>query len=228
MPVITMCSTKGGVGKTTIAMILAQVFAATGRTVELIDADPNQPLATWRERFKDSVPKHMTVTGGIDEETILGAIKTARDRAAAVIVDVEGSANMTLARAILKSDLILVPMQSKQLDVDQAGRVERFIQQQEEVLERSIPFRIVFSRNQMLRTREETHVRAELARRQIPVLGEGIVERAAFSAIFQLGGSLYEMTKADVSSIEKAVDNANRFASAVVDALSGRNERIAA
>ena len=228
MPVITMCSTKGGVGKTTIAMILAQVFAATGRTVELIDADPNQPLATWQARFRDAMPSSMTITGAVDEDNLLPAIRTAKTRSAAVIVDVEGSANMTLAKAISKSDLILVPMQSKQLDVDQAGRVQTLIHEQEDMLERSINYRVVFSRNQTLRTREEAHVRRELTRQGVPVLGEGVVERAAFSAIFQLGGSLYELTKEDVSSIDKAIDNANRFASAVVAALTGETERRAA
>ena len=46
MPVIVLCSTKGGVGKSTTALVLAQVYAQAGSEVTLIDADPNQPLAT--------------------------------------------------------------------------------------------------------------------------------------------------------------------------------------
>ena len=80
MPVIVLCSTKGGVGKSTTALVLAQVYAAAGSSVTLIDADPNQPLATWASRFGDSVPQQLDVIGGIDEESILDAIDTAAEK----------------------------------------------------------------------------------------------------------------------------------------------------
>ena len=44
MPVITMLSPKGGVGKTTTALVLATELAAEGAQVIIIDADPNFPL----------------------------------------------------------------------------------------------------------------------------------------------------------------------------------------
>ncbi|WP_306666057.1 ParA family protein, partial [Escherichia fergusonii] len=47
MPVISFVSSKGGVGKTTSAVVLAGEFAAAGRKVCLIDADPNRPLEAW-------------------------------------------------------------------------------------------------------------------------------------------------------------------------------------
>jgi chromosome partitioning protein len=44
---------KGGVGKTTIAILMAEWMLAQGRTVTLIDADPNRSLQTWIDKCSD-------------------------------------------------------------------------------------------------------------------------------------------------------------------------------
>ena len=50
MAVISVCSTKGGVGKTTLVICLADAYARQGGSVAIIDADPNGHVASWRER----------------------------------------------------------------------------------------------------------------------------------------------------------------------------------
>jgi chromosome partitioning protein len=47
MPTIVFASPKGGVGKSTAAVLLASELAAHGGTVTMIDADPNKPLSQW-------------------------------------------------------------------------------------------------------------------------------------------------------------------------------------
>lgn len=74
MPVITMCSTKGGVGKSTMALVLANVFAKAGSKVKLIDADPNQPLVTWMKRSVDTMPPNIEVSGNVTEQNIVSCI----------------------------------------------------------------------------------------------------------------------------------------------------------
>ncbi|GAA3273894.1 hypothetical protein GCM10020258_51280 [Sphingomonas yabuuchiae] len=49
MAVVAFVSPKGGVGKTTAALLLAGEIADQGGKVRIIDADPNQPLQAWSE-----------------------------------------------------------------------------------------------------------------------------------------------------------------------------------
>jgi chromosome partitioning protein len=44
MAVVSVCSTKGGVGKTTLVICLADAFARQGGSVVIIDADQT---GTW-------------------------------------------------------------------------------------------------------------------------------------------------------------------------------------
>ncbi len=219
MPVIVLCSTKGGVGKSTTALVLAQVFAKAGSNVTLIDADPNQPIATWQKRFSDAVPENLTVMGGINEETIVDAIDEAAAKHPFVIVDLEGSANLTASYAISRADLVLVPMKGKQLDADQAGRVISLIERESKAFRRKINYRVIFSMTSALQSREQRHIRTSLEAKGIPILPAAMMDRAAFSAMFQLGGTIFDLTTEDVSNPQAALLNAQEMATAVLVVL---------
>ena len=50
MAIIAVCNQKGGCGKTTIAINLAQAFVADGSEVLLLDLDPQVSASEWRSR----------------------------------------------------------------------------------------------------------------------------------------------------------------------------------
>jgi chromosome partitioning protein len=227
MPVIVLCSTKGGVGKSTTALVLAQVYSAAGKATTLIDADPNQPLATWARRSNPNVPENLHVVGGINEETIVDAIDDAAAKNPFVIVDLEGSANLTASYAISRADLVLIPMRGKQLDADQAGRVVALIERESKAFRRRIDYRVVFSMATALLTKEQRHIRTTLEGKGIPILPAALKEMAAFSAMFQIGGTIFDLTKEDVSNPQSAIDNAKALAIAVTNTLKEREHEAA-
>ncbi|WP_375695589.1 AAA family ATPase, partial [Bartonella sp. AC66GZZY] len=223
MPVITICSTKGGVGKSTMALVLANVFAKAGSKVKLIDADPNQPLVTWMKRSVDTMPQNIEVSGNVTEQNIVSCIDDAVEQFPFVIVDLEGSANLAASFAIGRADLVLVPMRKKQLDGDQIGKIIALIKQQSQFFKREIPFRIVFSMTNTLNSREGQHIEKTLEKANLPILPASLTERGAFSALFQIGGSLFDLASSDVNNPQAAQENATVFANAVVKVLDTEN-----
>lgn len=47
---IVFTGDKGGVGKSTLAVLITEWFLSQGKQVNLIDADPNQTSKTWVEK----------------------------------------------------------------------------------------------------------------------------------------------------------------------------------
>lgn len=97
MPVITLLSPKGGVGKTTAALLLAIELSEGGNSVVIIDADPNFPLAKWAGL--PGKPDNIEVVQEIDEDAIIDTIDAAQKRAHYVIVDLEGRASARVTNA---------------------------------------------------------------------------------------------------------------------------------
>lgn len=218
MPTIVFASSKGGVGKSTTALALAQVLAQGGAQVMLLDADPNSPMRAWEELTGKQV-NNLELSTGIAEDNILEAIDEASEKNNFVIVDLEGSANMSVSYAIGRADLVLIPMQGSQLDANEAAKVVRLIQREEKAYRRKIPFAAVLTRTSFIKPRTAKHIRSLIEKAGIKILPVEMVERDAFKAIFTYGGTLYELTDEEVSSPEKAVANTEAFAQAIINHL---------
>lgn len=219
MPVISFANSKGGVGKSTSALVLAQVFAQHNSSVTLIDADPNQPLKKWADRDPDRVPSNFTIVPDVNEDTILGAIDDASQRDAFVLIDLEGSKNITVSYAIGRSNLVVIPIQGSQLDADQGAAVIKLIEREKRAFGRDIDYAVMFTRSSVIQARDVRHVRNQLAENEIKVLPVELMERSAFRTIFQLGGSIYDLTDKETSNPQKAIENAEAFANSIVEML---------
>ena len=89
MPTVVFASPKGGVGKSTAAVLLATELASHGGSVTIIDADPNKPLSQWADL--PGKPDKLTVIDTATEETIIDTIEKAARTTQFVIVDLEGT-----------------------------------------------------------------------------------------------------------------------------------------
>ncbi|MCZ2328953.1 ParA family protein [Bartonella sp. F02] len=220
MPTIVFCSTKGGVGKSTSALVLSQVLAQHGSKVKIIDTDHNQPIADeWWQNASPNYPLNIDVQGGVNENTIIDVIDEAANTHSFVIVDLESSANITASYAISRSDMVIIPMGGTKLDSREAAKVISFIVREGKARRSDVPYRIMFSKCSALQTREEKEIRKELIETKLPVLAHGMMNNAVFSAIFGFGCTLYQLNKQDVSNIESAIENAEQIATDIVQAL---------
>ena len=217
MPTVVFASSKGGAGKTTSALILAtQLAKATG--VTLIDADPNHPIQTWGAA--GNAPENLSIISDADQENIIDQIDEASTRTPFVIVDLEGTAATIVHLAISRADLVIIPMQGSLLDASQANRSIKAVKDAEKVIRRPIAHAVLLTRTgKAVRARTLTSIENELTSKGLPVLQTNLNEREAFRAIFSFGQTLEGLNPALVSNVPKAIENAEAFASEVVELL---------
>lgn len=219
MPVVVIANPKGGAGKSTAALVLAQTLAGIGATVTLVDADPNRPIMEWRAG--DSAVA-FDVIGDVTESTIIKIIREHRAQRQFVIVDLEGTASRLVSRAITQADLVLIPLQASGVDARQAGRAVALIHEEEEALGgRTIPFCVLLTRtNPVIQTRIEREIVAALTGAELPLLRTHLNERQAYKAMFVRRKALSELNPADVNGLPEALNNAQRLTDELVDLLS--------
>jgi hypothetical protein len=129
MPTIVFASPKGGVGKSTAAVLLAAELASHGGSVTMIDADPNRPLTQWANR--PGKPAKLTVIATTTEESIIDTIERAALQTIFVIVDLEGTASMMAGYAMSRADLVIIPAQGSHLDATEAVKAIKLVKGQE-------------------------------------------------------------------------------------------------
>ena len=220
MPIIVFANSKGGAGKSTSACLLANSLANGGVAVTVIDADPNKPLTRWASHAK--LPDNLRVVTNKDESTILAEIRGAAANSEFVLVDLEGVASVTVSYAISRADLVVIPVQGSHLDAVEAAKAVRLVRTQEEAFGRTIPFAILFTRTSpAIRGRTLASIEQNFMEAGYPVFTARILEREAFKAIFSCGKTLYQLTAAHSSNIDKAVYNSEQFALETVRIVRG-------
>lgn len=223
MPTIVFVSPKGGVGKTTAALLLSTQIAQEGAAVTLIDADPNRPLQSWQE---DAGPvPGISVVSDVTEDNIQDRIDEAAARTPFVVVDLEGSAAKIVLLAIGGADLVLIPSQGSHLDAKQAARALAVIRQHERLARRSVPHAVVLTRtNVAVKSRSTKATAANLQSSGIPVLSTQLHEREAFRAMFAFGATLATLKDTEAGNLAQARENAQAFAHEVAAMLMERQE----
>jgi chromosome partitioning protein len=224
IPVISFASTKGGVGKTTMAFVVATAIArwpnpGSKYRVACIDADPNGTLdAALR---KSGNPDIRSLPSSA--ETLLPMLRDAQSSAGLVLIDLEGSANQAMLYACGKSDLVLIPAQPSAYDVREARRTADVVSQAADLVGRQIEVRVVLTRMPVLRQRVAEHSRAQFAKSGLPLLPVELVQRTAFQTMTYTGVPPYQ---ADPGG--GAAANVDALVEAVATLVGLRAQRAAA
>ena len=223
MPTISFIQPKGGAGKSTSALILAAELAK-GAKVIVIDADPNAPIAKWSRRGGGTT--NLEIVQADKEDSIFDLVDEAQKKAAFVIVDTEGVADLQAAYTISVSDFVIIPSQGSALDQDNAARAIKLIKDQERQTRRRIPHAVLFTRvNAAIRSRGMAAAESQLVEHGIAVFEARIIEREAFKAIFSFNTTIDNLNPEQVSGMEKAKTNAREFAREVIRRLKARSEQ---
>jgi chromosome partitioning protein len=226
MPTIVFVCPKGGVGKTTSALLLSTTLAKL-YDVTIIDADPNYPIKDWATG--GNAPPRLSVVSDIEEDTILEAIEDAASKTTFVVVDLEGTASKIVVYAISQADFVVIPIQGSTLDAKAAKRAIRVVLQSEKMTGKKRPYAVVLTgTNSSIRTRTLAHIQNGLIDAGVPVLETELNERDAFKSMFSFEQPLDGLNAADVPNLDKAKLNALEFTYEVLERVAaeegGRKE----
>lgn len=215
MPTIVIASPKGGAGKSTVAVLLGTELAHAGASVVMLDCDPNRSLTLWSER--GPLPPRIAVISGLSEAEIVRIIKQHDGDGRIVIVDLEGVASRLVSRAISQADLVITPMRATTLDATIGVRALALIAEEEEALDRFIPHAVVFTMTKAVRSKQHSGIEESLTAQGVDLVSPPLMERAAYSALFEFGGDLRSMPPQ--GNMAAAQSNAADFAQAVYHRL---------
>ncbi|MFK7869077.1 MAG: ParA family partition ATPase [Roseobacter sp.] len=116
--IICVAQQKGGAGKTTLVSNLATAFLAAGKSVVLLDTDPQGSLGKWldvREETlgEDDNLRFSTATAYGISRALRGVAKEAD----VILVDTPPKADSDVRWVLNEADLVLVPVSASQADV---------------------------------------------------------------------------------------------------------------
>ena len=177
--VITLATSKGGVGKSSLGRSLAAHWFAVGHRPALIDADPQRTLAN---RYDPKGRMGSVPIVAEPEERVGEVIEELREEHAPVIVDTAGFRNRTTIGALVATDLTIIPLKPAAEDVDAAIATFDLVREINETDERhDRPIRVAMILTMTMRgTVIARHVRDQLTEAGYPLMKAEMLNRVAY------------------------------------------------
>lgn len=142
MSIITIATSKGGAGKTTLAQCITGTIADRGHRVAAIDADYNHSLADWITMFQHYP---ITVETELDETKIIPRAEALSEAHDLLVIDTAGAAMQTTIFAIGCADVVLIPCQLSSADVVEAAKTKHLVESAARMSRQEIPVRVVLT-----------------------------------------------------------------------------------
>lgn len=241
MYVITFANPKGGSGKTTSAMLLAEQIVLSGGRVALLDLDPNANIFAWSQmRAEQGRSQPFMVHARPRTEETVELIDSFADTTDYLIIDLEGSKDQMVTFALSRTDLCIIPLDGSSMEARQAAAAVRLVQTTSKMIRMPIDYALLFTRtNAAFQTTDERDVREEMELNAIPTLPVRIAKRAPYTRIFRDGVMLTELpniviaehhgktasvTDKALKQVTGAIENARDYAQAVIHTLTKMRE----
>ncbi|MBP2302728.1 ParA family protein [Azospirillum picis] len=206
MPIITSASTKGGPGKTTLSLCLADHWRRAGHRVELLDVDPNRNLTQWVK----AAGAPITCTT-VDEDDIIEAATAAEQRADWVVIDVAGVLARGLVHAIGIANAVVIPCRPDLKDALEAARTYQHVVAEQRMAQRRDPNARIPAAAVLMQVNRRAQAagfaREQLSALKVPLLDADIPLRVAYQNYSFAGLPLDDAAvRGDFADLAAAID----------------------
>ena len=211
--IITIGNTKGGVGKTTLAVNLAIARAMSGRDVWLIDGDRQGTAQTAISiRAEAGHQPGISCATYPDGPTLRAQVQQQAGKFDDIIIDAGGRDSTALRAALVLSDVLLIPFQPRSYDVWALNDIAALVDEARSVRDGLRAVAVLNCADSGEASTDNADAAAAVADvPQFEYLATPIRRRKAFANAAGAGQSVLELKPAD----KKAIDELNALVSAL-------------
>lgn len=221
--IIAIANSKGGVGKSTLAVHLTAWLDQHGRRVILADCDTQQSSSEWASEAIRDV-KSVRLHGA---DAILDGLPSLAHEADFIVADGPGS-NSEVSRALLlRADLAIVPCKASMLEIRALARATDVLRQAQDIRAGLPDARIVLTmvREQHRLTQDMKEAAADLG---LQLAGQQLTLRQIYADAPGQGAIVWNMTTHGAEARRKASAEVHRlFAELLPSVLKPRRNVVA-
>lgn len=229
--IITLSSAKGGCGKSTLAVLLADYLrAATDKPVALVDCDINGHVL----RLSQPADNILRLTGidarpqGGELDKSYEKIIEAAETHSYVIVDLPGITSSLSFMVWAASDLVLIPAAPSTPDARDAMRTGDALDKMAKATKRNVPYRLVWTKLETgITPRSDTAVMDDARERAFPTLASFLHNRPIFRELF-ITNMTPRLVDAPSVAVKKAAQEVASIGDEVLALLEGAQNGTAA
>ena len=203
--IITIGNTKGGVGKTTLAVNLAIARALSGRDVWLIDGDRQGTAQTAISiRAEAGHQPGISCATYPDGPTLRAQVQQQAGKFDDIIIDAGGRDSTALRAALVLSDVLLVPFQPRSYDVWALNDIAALVDEARSVRDGLRVYAVLNCADPGTTSTDNSEAAAAVADvPQFEYLPTPIRRRKAFANAAGQGLAVLELSPKDTKAIEE-------------------------
>ncbi len=207
MTVIAILNPKGGCGKTTLSTNLAQSLHERGKSVLVVDSDPQGSARDWHASTEDN-PLPLVSLDRPNNMKTLSSISGSYDY---VVIDGTAKLEDMMVAAIKTADMILIPVQPSPYDLWAASDLVDFIKARQEVTDGKPPASFVITRA-IRRTKLGQEIGQALEEYDLSLFKNQIVQRQIYPQTAAEGKTVFNSSNNDaIAEINNLTDEILHF-----------------